>query len=225
MQIIWVFGILDCAVGSFFQKILVDQMLLFTQYQLFRKAPFWNNCVLVVKRCAIFFEQTSGLVPFKLKQTPTWITCTKKLPRILHCDIYCSWKQVPPAFLVTHRYPVFIYVLVWRISTSYWSIKFLYKIRHICKNFFLFFSILYFSLLNCFRNKTISRYFDLSILPSHNSLFLTLTGPIYNLKIPSILIQNFFLAWNENFFQAIWSQSAYNRDFSERKLINQLKWV
>ena len=62
-------------------------------------------------------------------------------------------------------------------------------------------------------------------LQATTAFFLTLNGPMYNLKIPSIFLQNFYFAWNGNFFQAIWYQSDYNRDVSERTLINQLKWV
>ena len=100
------------------------------------------------------------------------------------------------------------------------------KHRAYLKNFFLFLSIPSFSLSNWFRTKTIGCHNDCSIIfPSHYSLFLTLIGHKCNLKIPSILLQNFFLPWSGNFFQAICSQSAYSRDVSERSLINQLKWV
>ena len=117
MRITCVLVVLDCALGSFYQRIIIDQILLFTQSQLFGKATFWNSSVLVVKSCAIYFEQTSGHVPLKLKQTSTWMTCMKQQPRILFCKIYCSWKQKPRPLLGTHRYPVFIYLLILRIST------------------------------------------------------------------------------------------------------------
>ena len=48
---------------------------------------------------------------------------------------------------------------------------------------------------------------------------------MYDLKIPSMPLQNFFIAWNRNFFQAIWAQSVYISDISERTMMNQLKWV
>ena len=111
----------------------------------------------------------------------------KQQPRILYCDIYCPWKQMPPALLGTYRHPAFIYVLIFRISTSYWSIIFVDKIRHVYMSFFLFLSILYFSLLNLFRTKAVWCHYDWSIiLPTHNSLFLSLNGPMYNLKIPPL---------------------------------------
>ena len=84
----------------------------------------------------------------------------------------------------------------------------------------------FFSFLNWFWTKTVWCHNDCSIiLPNYHSLFLTLIGRIWNLKILSVLLQNIFLAWNENFFHAIRSQSRHNRDVSERTLINQLKLV
>ena len=108
--------------------------MLFTQSQLFGNAPFWNSCVLVVTHCAIYFKQTSGNVPSKLKQTPTWMTCTKQQPSILYCDIYSSWKQRPTPLSGTHWYPV-ICGLILIVSTSHWSIS---KKTYL-KNFFLSF--------------------------------------------------------------------------------------
>ena len=147
------------------------------------------------------------------------MTCTKHQPGILYYDICSPWKHRPLPLFGTYRYPVFIYILILTVSTSHRSIIFVDNIRHVYRNF-LFLSI------PSFWTKTIWCHSDCSIIfPNYSSLFLTLIGRIYNIKIPSVLLQNIFLAWNGNLFHAIYSQSTYNRDISERTLINQLKWV
>ena len=162
--------------STFFQGIIVDQLLLFTQSQLFGNAPFWNSCVLVVTHCVIYFEQTSGNVPSKLKQTPTWMTWTKQQSSILYSDIYSSSKHRPPPLSGTQWYPV-ICVWILTVSTSHWSIIFVENKGHILKNFFLFLLIPSFSLSNLFRTKTIGCHYVCSIIfPSHYSSFLTLIG-------------------------------------------------
>lgn len=83
-----------------------------------------------------------------------------------------------------------------------------------------------FTLLNWFRTNSIWCHNACSIiLRSHNSLFLILIGRMHNLRIAFIILKNFFLAWNEKFFQAICSQNTYIRVAFERTPINQLKWV
>ena len=80
------------------------------------------------------------------------------------------------------------------------------------KTFFLLTSS--FNFLNWFKTKTIWCHNACSIiLPSHNSLFLILIRCIYNLRITFLILKNFFLALNENFFQAICSRSTYIRFF------------
>ena len=152
------------------------------------------------------------------------MTCTKQQPGILYCDIYFPWKHRPPLLFGTYRYPVFIYVFILTVTTFNWMITFVDNLGHVYKNFFLFLSVPSFSLLNWFWTKTIWCHNECSfILSSHNNLFLTLIGRMCKLKIASIILQNLFLACNGDFFQAICSQSTYNRDIFERTSINELK--
>ena len=140
------FQVADFAATSFFQVIIRKQMSLFTQSQFFQNVPFWNSCVLVVTCSAIYFEQTLDNVPSKLKQTPSWMTCTKEQPGILYCDMktgatttfwYISISCIYLRFDLDGQY----------LPSKYYICG---QLRHFYRNFFLFLSILSFSLLNWF---------------------------------------------------------------------------
>ena len=124
------------------------------------------------------------------------MTCTKHQPGILYYDICSPWKHRPLPLFGTYRYPVFIYILILTVSTSHRSIIFVDNIRHVYRNF-LFLSI------PSFWTKTIWCHSDCSIIfPNYSSLFLTLIGRIYNIKIPSVLLQNILLEMGTCFMRS-----------------------
>ena len=50
------FKIADFAASSFFQRIIINRMMVFAESQLFQKVPFLKQGVLVATRCAISVE-------------------------------------------------------------------------------------------------------------------------------------------------------------------------
>ena len=181
-------------------------MLLLTQSQLFLITPFWNSCDLTVTHSAIYFEQTPDNVPFKLKETLGWLARGRS-------QAFCIVTSIPHENRGRQLFLVHIYILhlfrfwsliliftLW-IFISHWGVIFVINIGHVYRNLFFFQSHLL--------------TFWIVSEPKQFDVILTAPLSFQTTTAFSVLWLDFFLAWNGNFFHAIRSQSAYNRDHSE----------